>query len=637
MMFSIKIKILLIILFMSVLLSCSFLYVCNEEINKIRNKNIDQVVAAHCDSINKIIQKKIESIKELMGSISQSPMLQAVVEDGDTNTVTDTTRGIKSRLSVQIFDVLDVDNELLASLDGGLIEDEVEKLALFMEKITSNGKTDIRLTVRKDQKLALIIGAPIGDKEDPVGVLIFGFYFDDIFAKEIFEISKTNVSFLSNGKFIGSSLKSKKGLFEISEAMKNKSKVNLRLEWGNDYLFVPKLDFKNWHKKLSIVGQISTLQYHQLSTNMLRSIIYATIITLVLGGLISIFLIKRMTDPLTKVDSMLFGISSGEGDLTQRLPKSSNDEVGRISMNFNQFVETIQKIIISVKNDTSGLNDVSQDLSKTSVKLIDQSNIMEEKTILMANRSETISENSASILEFADKSSEDVSELNLIVCNMSESLLNIADDMEHVTKVAEFANEQAAETTESLEILAKVSTNIDTVLNAIKSISEKTKLLSLNANIEATRAGEAGRGFKVVADEVKNLAKQTEESAAEIGKMISAIKDQSHLTLKRFNPLNKGVSDVLNCLVDSAKDIKKNAELSKDMSEYASSVESLVRQISSKMGSSSDELKEISEGINEVLHLITETNKSGKSVDECVDVVEEKAISLKALIDRFKV
>lgn len=636
-MFSIKIKILLIILFMSVLLSCSFLYVCNEEINKIRNKNIDQVVAAHCDSINKIIQKKIESIKELMGSISQSPMLQAVVEDGDTNTVTDTTRGIKSRLSVQIFDVLDVDNELLASLDGGLIEDEVEKLALFMEKITSNGKTDIRLTVRKDQKLALIIGAPIGDKEDPVGVLIFGFYFDDIFAKEIFEISKTNVSFLSNGKFIGSSLKSKKGLFEISEAMKNKSKVNLRLEWGNDYLFVPKLDFKNWHKKLSIVGQISTLQYHQLSTNMLRSIIYATIITLVLGGLISIFLIKRMTDPLTKVDSMLFGISSGEGDLTQRLPKSSNDEVGRISMNFNQFVETIQKIIISVKNDTSGLNDVSQDLSKTSVKLIDQSNIMEEKTILMANRSETISENSASILEFADKSSEDVSELNLIVCNMSESLLNIADDMEHVTKVAEFANEQAAETTESLEILAKVSTNIDTVLNAIKSISEKTKLLSLNANIEATRAGEAGRGFKVVADEVKNLAKQTEESAAEIGKMISAIKDQSHLTLKRFNPLNKGVSDVLNCLVDSAKDIKKNAELSKDMSEYASSVESLVRQISSKMGSSSDELKEISEGINEVLHLITETNKSGKSVDECVDVVEEKAISLKALIDRFKV
>lgn len=264
------------------------------------------------------------------------------------------------------------------------------------------------------------------------------------------------------------------------------------------------------------VGYTQQAVNSQLQTALLEKLVVLVITLAILSGLIVFFLRNLVIEPLDNLSSVLRDIAQGGGDLTQRIPVTTNDEIAGLANNFNEFIETVQSIVkaLSLANDelvkvssrVDAISDTTnKDLleqntqTKVSLKHLNQ---LQETTSEIAHNAEKTANNTNSVREVS-------SENNRL---MTANLTLVNDLVTELDSTAEVASELRAQ-----------SQKINSVLEVIKGIAEQTNLLALNAAIEAARAGEQGRGFAVVADEVRTLAQRTQESTHEIESMIEAL------------------------------------------------------------------------------------------------------------------
>ena len=256
-----------------------------------------------------------------------------------------------------------------------------------------------------------------------------------------------------------------------------------------------------------------------------------TLLTIVLnlvlvGGfvLIAMWQSSSITRPITNASTMLQAIADGDADLTRRLKIYSKDEVGILSGAFNQFSENMRSLIAQLAGTADQVHNAAGQVQQSAKDSHRNSDEQVESIALVAT---AITEMGATVKEIAANAEQTANASNIAV-KESDSGQRL---MQHTTEEMGSLNSELQDVASAVERLADDVGQISSVLGVISGISEQTNLLALNAAIEAARAGEQGRGFAVVADEVRNLAQKSHQATEEIGSMIEKLQGTSAIAV----------------------------------------------------------------------------------------------------------
>jgi len=373
----------------------------------------------------------------------------------------------------------------------------------------------------------------------------------------------------------------------------------------------------------------------------------ASIVALVFG----FFIARSILKPLNITSSVLKDIAEGEGDLTVKVKTLSNDEIGQLARNFNNFVSKLRNLISEVKS-------LSDSLYKSSTHMHETTTVFSENIQgQAANTNEidiTLEEVKNNINAVSTNSKEQFEELELLIADIS-SLTRIIEKTDSSTKETDHAIEKIQESLTKKEntlhgmknIMKSISissSEMVRILNFINDISDKINLLSLNAAIEAARAGDAGRGFAVVADEVSKLADATSTSLNEINNLIKNNDKQIEEGLKNtddvfetITEVIKGVAAIRSMITDITGLMTSQLSANNSVTSRASIVQKKTRAVQSFLQQEEDSLKETLNSVKNITELSQHNAGESDEMATEVGLVIESIETLKAKIDYFKV
>ncbi|MDI9244176.1 methyl-accepting chemotaxis protein [Marinobacter sp. CHS3-4] len=272
--------------------------------------------------------------------------------------------------------------------------------------------------------------------------------------------------------------------------------------------------------RVLVVADNSAIEALQ-AKSLWRQVLQTIILVIILVAAINMLLRSLVTKPIRQVTEALNDIAKGEGDLTKRLSARRKDEIGELANNFNQFVEKIQilvrKVISSVEDITNAIEGMQKLAARTSSGVNNQRAETDQVATAMnemSSAAQEVTESANNAADAAQRADDRGKEAQAIVNRAIDAIRNLASEIDSGAGV--------------INELEKDVGEITSVLDVIRGIAEQTNLLALNAAIEAARAGEAGRGFAVVADEVRTLASRTQSSTEEIHNMIERLQQGTH-------------------------------------------------------------------------------------------------------------
>ena len=335
----------------------------------------------------------------------------------------------------------------------------------------------------------------------------------------------------------------------------------------------------------------------------------------------ALFISRKVSDNLQAVIESLRRIASG--DLTCELTTNSRDEVGEVVESCNILVEKLRAALTEVANSADNIASSAETLFSTaeqsSCHAVDQQSRLEQ--IATASN-----EMSSSIQEVAGATSNAAMAANAANTEANKGSSQANKAVETLNRMRA-AIERGAGAVGELQV---ESSNIGTVLDVIRSIAEQTNLLALNAAIEAARAGEAGRGFAVVADEVRTLASRTQDATSEIQSMIEKLQERSTHTVSVMEESTR-------CSDETELAVNNGAAALKNMSEHAVNINDLNTQIASATEQQSAVAEEVNRNIHEVSECSRQTAEEARTNANESKLLTEQAAHLKMLVSGFTI
>lgn len=371
-----------------------------------------------------------------------------------------------------------------------------------------------------------------------------------------------------------------------------------------------------------LVEKSSSDSTSDLQKAMAVSVIFF-IITILTGALGVMYLyfsvIKQLKSFITNVENL----TKGDGDLTIRLSAKNKDELNELAVSFNAFIKNVQEIVSEVKYAAEEVASGNNQLSAT----------MEELSATFSSQSEQISEmagNINNVRELSQQSSEELKNC-LVVMNNSQDMTKAgASQLDYVKTNVLDIQDKTSSLSATIDELAASSSKIGNILTVINDIAAQTNLLALNAAIEAARAGEAGRGFAVVADEVRKLAERTQHATGEIEAIIKSFQQESSRASKEMDSSGEAVTAGVDMIGETAASFNN---VVKGVYEAVNDTESAADKVNRQY----EYMQEVSDKAQSVAAGIEESDAAAQQVTLTINHLQERAEKLKTLVSRFRV
>jgi len=336
-----------------------------------------------------------------------------------------------------------------------------------------------------------------------------------------------------------------------------------------------------------------------------------------------LLIIRSIVRPLKAINQAMENISEGDGDLTKRLETQGNDELTRVAESFNTFVHKIQQLVTNVQDSVDAEQAAAEQLAKLCDSSSSQTERLSQQTEAVATAVNELTSSAGEVADHAREAAESASVADEQSGRSATTVRRAVQNIDELTQRLNQANQHAKTLTEG-------SKEIGDILNVIITIAEQTNLLALNAAIEAARAGEAGRGFAVVADEVRQLATKTQKSTDEIGSIVDNIQ--------------RAISDVTNIIREAESSSEQTRGETIEAEQAISQIQEAVANISGmnvQIASATDEqsrvTQDISQNITSISTLTHDTKDASQQVKQVSDSLIKNSVDLSQMIRRFRV
>lgn len=408
-------------------------------------------------------------------------------------------------------------------------------------------------------------------------------------------------------------------IFNAIKTNKNQPLINIEATNKTMVAQLYHSDALNW----TFVAIIDEDEILSSAYNMSYSISVIAVFMLIVFVIIAVVLANKIVYPIEMVSEGLKEIAQGEGNLSKRLKVIGNDEISELASWFNQFLNSINELVKDIQNNAATLNNEAQS-SKSRISEIrqrcqtqlDQAQQATQTTESVESMAITISQNCGDALNAIETTDSHAQNGNDLI-------------KQTVSQVAQLHG-SLGESAGAMSELEKQSNNITNILEVIRNIAEQTNLLALNAAIEAARAGEQGRGFAVVADEVRTLAQRSHDATQDIEKVLTELIDQTRSVSQQMT----------SSVADSEQAIECSEQAHQSFDEIAESV----RLVQNFIAQIAEQAKQQGDTASATKHTISGVNDSAQHVGEAADNLSsgatqlvELANSLNRLVGRFDI
>ena len=353
-----------------------------------------------------------------------------------------------------------------------------------------------------------------------------------------------------------------------------------------------------------------------------RVMIIGSVLATLLAAVLAFLITKSVISPMGIMKSTIVEIGKN-GDFTRRVKVDSRDEVGETARSFNDLMSNLQTALRQIHDNIDKVFDASRALSSSSQQVATASAHQSEAASAIAATVEQVTVSINHVAESAHEALKISRKSGDLSDQGSEIIHNTATGMQQIA-------DTVRQTSDSIENLGEQSSQISSIVQVIKEIAEQTNLLALNAAIEAARAGEQGRGFAVVADEVRKLAERTAISTKEISQMIDAIQNTASIAVA-------SMSSAVNQVSGGAALAQQAGDAINQIKEESNRVITTVSSISSALVEQSKASDDIAAHVEKVAQMTEENHAATEATADAANNLAELADSMRTAVNRFKI
>jgi len=369
-----------------------------------------------------------------------------------------------------------------------------------------------------------------------------------------------------------------------------------------------------------------TFSTHEMQTALRNQFINSVVVVLMLlaASLIIVYILTQrlILAPVAEVTRSLASIADGGGDLTRRLSTERRDEVAALAHNFNRVLEHIAHIIRNVVNVNEKVRTNVSTMSRATESTVNSTSQQLREIELVATAVEELSASANEIARHAGDTAERTNATSILAEQGNEIVNSSLDNVNRLTG-------QIESTAQKIQVLKNNSVNIGSVMEVIRTIAEQTNLLALNAAIEAARAGEQGRGFAVVADEVRSLAQKTRSSTEEIESIIVQLQraaDEAHQAMNTSTAAARDTIETASKVGGALDKIRNNISIINDMN----------HQIATASHQQSSVANEVSKNITAIHALSEKVSENAQIVNHSGSQLSQESAELQKELNSFK-